>query len=240
MALAQLGAVRRQNHRHMTKLRRLPAQCFVNQQLLRRIGKMLLSTQNMSHAHQMVIDNNSKVVGRHAVGFYDNKIIELVHIEGYVAMNQVMYGNRALYRNLHAHGIRLACSNTCLNLLSGQVAAGACIAERLLSGTLLFALCLKISSGAEAVVSLALFQQLVCIFFINIKTLGLIVRATVAAYLRAFIPVDAEPFQAGQNLTYRVLLQAFSISVLDTQNQLAAHLMSKQPVEQRSTRTTNM
>ena len=87
MTFAQLGAVRRQNHRHVAKLRRLPAQSFVNQQLLRRVGKMLLSTQNMSHAHQMVIDNNSKVVGRHAVGFYDNKIIELIHIEGYVAMN---------------------------------------------------------------------------------------------------------------------------------------------------------
>ena len=96
MALAQLGAVRCQNHGHMAKFRRLPAKGTVYQQLLRSIGKMLFRAQYMSHAHQMVIHNYSKIIGRNAIGFHDNKIIELVHAIGNITMNQIMEGNGTL------------------------------------------------------------------------------------------------------------------------------------------------
>ena len=90
MTFTQLGTIHSQNHRHMTELRRFPAQCFVNQQLLRSVGKMLLSAQYVSHAHQMVIDTNSEVIGRNTVGFYNYEIIKLVHVKGNFAMNQIM------------------------------------------------------------------------------------------------------------------------------------------------------
>ena len=240
MAFAQLGTVHSQNHWHMTELRRLPAQCFVNQQLLRSVGKMLLGTQYVSHAHQMVIDTNSEVIGRNTVGFYNYEIVELVHVKGNFAMNQVMNGDAALGRNFDTNGIRFACSDTCFSLFCRNIAAGTCITERLLSSALFFTLCSQILGSAEAVVCFAFVQQLLSIFFVDIKALGLIVRTVFAAGLRAFIPVDAQPFQAGKDLAYGILFQAFNIGILNTQNQLAAHFAGKQPVKQRSTRTTNM
>ena len=96
MALAQLGTVRRQNHGHMAKFRRLPTKGTVYQQLLGSVGKMLFRTQHMSHTHQMVIHNYSKIIGRNAIGFHDNKIIKLVHAIGNITMNQIMEGDCSL------------------------------------------------------------------------------------------------------------------------------------------------
>ena len=95
MAFAQLGAVRRQNHGHMAKLRRFPAEGTVNQELLRSIGQMFFRAQYMSHAHKMVVHYNCEIIGRNAVGFHDYKIIELVHAIGNITMNQIMEGNGA-------------------------------------------------------------------------------------------------------------------------------------------------
>ena len=201
---------------------------------------MLLGAQYVSHAHQMVIDTNSEVIGRNTVGFYNYEIVELVHVKGNFAMNQVMNGDAAFGRNLDTNGIRFACSDTCFSLFCRNIAAGTCITERLLSSALFFALCSQILGSAEAVVCFAFVQQLLSIFFVNIKALGLIVRTVFAAGLRTFIPVDAQPFQAGKDLAYGILFQAFNIGILNTQNQLTAHFAGKQPVKQRSTRTTNM
>ena len=201
---------------------------------------MLLGAQYVSHAHQMVIDTNSKVICRNTVGFYNYKIIKLVHVKGNFAMNQVMYSDATFGRNLNTDGIRFACSDAGFSLLCRNIAAGTSIAERLLSSALFFTLCSQILGSAEAVVCFAFVQQLLSIFFVDIKALGLIVRTIFAAGLRTFIPVDAQPFQAGKDLAYGILFQAFNIGILDTQNQLTAHFAGKQPVKQRSTRTTNM
>ena len=56
---------------------------------------MFLGAQYVSHAHQMVIDTNSEVIGRNTVGFYNYEIVELVHVKGNFAMNQVMNGDAA-------------------------------------------------------------------------------------------------------------------------------------------------
>ena len=106
-------------------------------------------------------------------------------------MNQVMYGNAAFGRNLDTDGIRLTCSNARFSLFCRNIAAGTCITERLLSGALFFTLCSQILGSAEAVVCFAFIQQLLSIFFVDIKALGLIVRTVFAAGLRTFIPVDA-------------------------------------------------
>ena len=201
---------------------------------------MLFSTQYVSHAHQMVIDTYSEVIGRNTVGFYNNEIVELVHVKGNLAMNQVMYSYAAFSWNLNTNGIRFACSNTCFSLFYRNIAAGAGIAERLLSSALFFTLCSQILGSAEAVICLAFIQQLLSIFSVDIKALGLIIRTVFTACFRAFVPVDAQPFQAGKNLAYGIFFQTFNIGIFDTQNQLAAHFAGKQPVEQRGTRTTNM
>ena len=194
----------------------------------------------MGHAHQMVVHYYSEVISRNAIGFHDHKIIELVHAIGNITMNQIMEGYGTLGGILQAHGVAFAGSSASLGLLHGDIAAGAHITGGQLGSSLLFALLGQLLHGAEAVVSLALFHQLLAVFSINIQTLGLVVRTIIPSLFRALVPVDAKPVQAGDDLAHGVLLQALHISILDAQNQLATHFAGKQPVEQGGSRTTNM
>ena len=240
MTFTQLGTIRSQNHGHMTKFRRLPAKSLVYQKLLRSIGQMLLCTHYMGHAHQMVVNNNSKIVGRNAIALHNYEIIILIHVEGYIAMNQVMNYYTSFSRNFQTYRIGRTGVNASLNLLGSQIAAGTCIAEGLFSLTLLFTLSLQLFRSAEAVICFALINELLAVFSINIKTLRLVVGTIITANLRTFIPVNAKPFQAGKDLAYRILLQTSNISIFDTENQLTTHFAGKKPVKQSSTCTTNM
>ena len=51
---------------------------------------MLLGTQYMRHAHQVIVHNNCKIIGRNAVGFHDNEVIELIHTISNITVNQIM------------------------------------------------------------------------------------------------------------------------------------------------------
>src|SRR5437868_755319 len=75
---------------------------------------------------------------------------------------------------------------------------------------------------------------------VNFSALALKVRTQVAADVRAFVPIESEPFQTVVNRGGSFLGVAFRVSVFDSQNEFAAVMTDKEPVEQSRARAANV
>ena len=162
---------------------------------------MIIAANDVGNAHTSVINNGGKVISWGAIRAEDDKVIKLASVKGYVTVNSVVDNNvAAVQRNLDADGIRLASINAALRLCRINVSASTLIALEgvvaLFSSLLVFS---KLLWCAEARVCLALCQQFICCLAIQIKTLGLTVRATIAALIWTLVPIKAEPLHSTQN-----------------------------------------
>src|SRR5690606_41804349 len=91
---------------------------------------------------------------------------------------------------------------------------------------------LQLLGRAVAVVRLALGQKLLHVLVVNVQPLALEVRAVGAAHFGTLVPVNAEPFQILDDGPRRLLRGALQVRVLDAQDEGAAVMAGKQPVEQ--------
>src|SRR5437870_4363478 len=81
---------------------------------------------------------------------------------------------------------------------------------------------------------LKLFQ----VTLVKISALTLHIRSEIAADVRSFVPIQAQPFQAFVNGGHRFLGVSLAISVFNTQHKFSAVMPRKQPVKKRSARPT--
>ena len=70
------------------------------------------------------------------------------------------------------------------------------------------------------------------VLFIDVAALALEVGAHLAADFGAFVPVDAEPLQAVEQLLQSGVRVALLIGVFDAEHQLAAGLARIEPIEE--------
>ena len=82
--------------------------------------------------------------------------------------------------------------------------------------------------------------ELLEIGVVNIIALALEVGAAVAALHGAFIPVQTQPFHAGEDCAGGFLRVAGIVRVLNAEDEGAAHLAGKQPVEQGGARAADV
>ena len=76
--------------------------------------------------------------------------------------------------------------------------------------------------------------------FVNLVALTLEIRPKVAAGVRAFIPIQAEPAQAIVDRGRGFLGVAGFVRVLDAQNKRAAVMAREKPVEERGARAADV
>src|SRR4030042_1805066 len=72
------------------------------------------------------------------------------------------------------------------------------------------------------------------------KTLRSKVRAIIAAHIRSLIPVQPQPFQPFHDIFHRALHFAGDIGILNTEDEGAAGVPGKQPVEHGCSDTTHV
>ena len=75
---------------------------------------------------------------------------------------------------------------------------------------------------------------------VQFRALTLQIRSEIAADVRTFVPVQAEPFKPPVNGGHRFLGVPLDIGVFDAQNEFAAVMARKQPVEQCGARTADV
>src|SRR6266700_8268920 len=76
--------------------------------------------------------------------------------------------------------------------------------------------------------------------FVKFCPLALQIGSEISSDMRAFVPIEAEPFQSLINCCHGFLGIARPVGVLDAQNELAAVMSREQPIEKRRARTPNM
>ena len=86
--------------------------------------------------------------------------------------------------------------------------------------------------AAITMVSVALGNKLTGQVVVNLKSLGLVVRAVGSANFGAFIPVNIQPTEAVQHSFDRSRNQTRLVSVFNSDNELTAMMTSKKPVEE--------
>ena len=94
-------------------------------------------------------------------------------------------------------------------------------------------LCFQFFRGAEAAVSLALFEQLLRVPLIDIEALALTVGCIRTANLRALRPLQAEPAQVFDQLGFIANLAPLHISVFNPKHECSAIVAGKEPVVER-------
>ena len=90
--------------------------------------------------------------------------------------------------------------------------------------------------GAVLLVGLALVEQLLSVFLIEVHALRLPVGAEVAALVRALVPLKPHPAQAVHDGLFVLLGRAFEVRILDAQHKGAARMSGPEPVEERRMR----
>jgi hypothetical protein len=73
-----------------------------------------------------------------------------------------------------------------------------------------------------------------------VQPLGLSIRAVYTANVGTFVPVKSQPSKILENAGFRLARGALGIGVLDAQNEGAILAVSKEPVEERGPRVSNM
>src|SRR5215469_1505773 len=95
-----------------------------------------------------------------------------------------------------------------------------------------FALELQLFLSAEAQVRLSLIQQAVGMLAINGEALGLAIGTEGAAHVRAFVPVETQPLQIGDQLIFEAGFAAVDVRVFDAEHHGPTLLAREKPIEE--------
>ena len=171
----------------------------------------------MGDLHHGVVDDGREVVRGRAIGAEDDKVVELLGVKGYLAVDGVVDDDvAAVLRHLDAQDVGLAGLDAAAGLRGIKIAATALIAlEGVLALLRGLAVGVELLLGAEAGIGLALVPKLLGGLLVQVQALGLGVGAKVAAHLGALVPIEAEPAQSG---------------VVDAQDERAAVCTGESPV----------
>ncbi len=91
---------------------------------------------------------------------------------------------------------------------------------------------LQVCFAAKAQISFAFTEQALGVFAINIQTVGLAIRCVRAADIGAFVPVQAQPLEIGNELIFKAGLAAFDVGIFNAQHHGAAVVPGEKPIEQ--------
>jgi hypothetical protein len=134
--------------------------------------------------------------------------------------------------NTESNGAWFAGNSAALRLCRINGAALAGINRLAVFGGGPFALVLKIFFGAKAKIGFVLVEQFFCVCAIDLEPVGLPIRAVGAAHVGAFVPVETEPFQVGDELIFKADFAAIDVGVFDAKYHSAALLAGEEPVEE--------
>ena len=80
---------------------------------------MLLTTDDMCHAHQLIVHDNCEVIGRESIGLANDEVFQFARFDPHFAENRILYHDRGIARDLEpnhkrpplgnprGHGVRI-------------------------------------------------------------------------------------------------------------------------------------
>ncbi len=215
MALGELLAVLAVQQRQVRVERRLRAERLEHEQLLGRVGEVVLAAHDVRDVRVEVVDGDGEVVEDAAVGARDDRVVE-VHVgERRVAADEVVDDGRAVVGHAQAHRARLLG-------VAAKPALGAVLG--------LVGVDLGLRRGGA--VGMALVEQLGEHLLVAIAARDLADRALVV--------VELQPAQRVEDLLDVLRGRALAVGIFDAQDERPAVVSREQPVVQRRARTADV
>ena len=197
----------------------LPAERIVQQVVLRRRGQILAAADDMGNAHQVVVHDVRKVVGRHTVGLDQNLVVQFPDIDLDMTVDNIVKARHAALGDLLADDIGLARGQLGGNFLGGQVAAMAVVVGHFTRSALGLVHFVQALLGAEAVVGLARLDKLLGVLLEHAHALALHVGADGTAHVGALVPGQAGSLERAVDDVGSALDQAALVGVLNAQDE---------------------
>ena len=192
----------------------------------------------------MVVHNIGQVVRGQLVGtLEEHLVVEDGGVDFHVAANHIVHVYVLAWFNLEAHHVLRAAVNESLHLVGGhheRIAhhvARMCVVLEILN---LCALGLQLFGRIEGDIRLALFEELVYVFLINLAAFALAIRPFVAAVADTLVKLYAEPFEGFDDIVLGSLDEALRIGVFDAEDEFAAVLAGEEVVVKGGTHTADM
>ena len=108
------------DQRTMNVYRHLPSKGIIKSVILRRRGKVFISTYNVCNSHQMVINNIRKIVSRISVRFDKDQILQLIIRNRNISINVIFESCCSFCRHIKTDNVRLTCIQICLYFFFAQ------------------------------------------------------------------------------------------------------------------------
>ena len=205
---------------------------LVDEDLLGRVGQVVVAADHVRDAHVRVVAHHGEVVGGAPVGAHDDHVVHGLCGEAHVAVHRVVeLDGAAPFRHAQAPHVRLAGLYARGRLGGVEVAACAVVARvAALGGLCLGALgvqfLLRAEAGVDAAALLHEFERR----GVGARALRLEVGAGRTSHFGALVPVEAEPLHGVQDDCHVLFGGALGVGVFDAQDEVAAHGAGERPV----------
>jgi len=184
--------------------------------------------------HQRVIDDDDVVVYRHSRRTQNDGVTHDFVGKFHSAVNDVMEANGML-GNAETDGAGFRGSSPALRFGGINGAAFAGVNRLTVLGGGAGAFFLQVFLGTEAEVRFLLIEQSLGVCSIDVEAVGLPVRAEATAEVGTLVPIEAEPFQVGDELGFKAGFTAVDVRVFDAEDHGAALLAGEEPIEESGT-----
>ena len=222
----------------------LPAESFIEQDMERCAREPFFAADHVADLHEVVVHDIGEVVCRQFVGaFVEHFVVQDTGVDFHIPANEVVNVNFHVWLYLEAHGVLRTVGDEAFGFFLPQcerIAHLHTCGGIVLEVTDFFALLLELFGRIEGDISLSFRQQLLHIFLINVATLALAIRPFISSEANAFIKVDAEPFEALEDIVLCSRNKAVGVGVFYTKNEFSSVLASKQIIIKSGTYATDM
>ena len=221
----------------MGKRRGCPTKSAVEQLVQGRARKPFFAADDVGDLHEMVVDHVGEVVGRQAVGFHQDLVVEDGGVDGDGAADGVREGHRLAGRHLEADhegcvgGFQRGDFGSWQReAVAHGGAGGGVVLERGAAAFCGIAAGLDFFGGVPGLVGVTCVQQGLHLRAVEVTALALAVGAEFAGIARPFVRVDATPIQGFADVVLGALDEPGLVGVLDAEDEGAAVPAGEQPV----------
>ncbi len=184
----------------------------------------------MTDFHEVIVHDHRQMVGGKAVGFQEDEIVQgrSIHLNG--PAQQILDHHRTLEGALEPDNVRTSLGLLTGYLLRRQETAPAVVMRGFAPGLLLPAHLFQFLRGTKTLVRLSLLDEPMGPLLVEIEALGLNIGAVLPPDIRTFVPLQAEPTEAGHDILHGIGHVPFTVRVLDAQNESPATSPGVQPI----------
>ena len=171
----------------------------------------------MGDAHEMIVHDIGKVVGRHTVGFEQDAVLDVVRGDGDVAVDHVGVGGHHAEGHLLPDDELFARRRARFRLRERDVAALPVVGVDLAVPEAFEALL-----RAEAVVRAAALDELLGVLLVDVRALALDVGSDAAVAVGSLVVIQARRGESAVDHLLRSFHRAFAVGVLYPEDELPA------------------